>query len=317
MKYLLLLSLSYLLCYFLLPLFKRLSFYWGILDQPSARKIHAKPIPLLGGLLIYLTVASLVLLFLGINRLSLGIVVGGAILVTIGLLDDWYKSKGREFYVWPRLLAQVGAAGVIVALGIRIDGITNFFVDHGMIMFPDWLATALTILWIVAITNMMNFIDGVDGLAAGITSISSMTLFFIALIQGQYAAAMVAIILMGAVLAFLKYNFHPASIFMGDSGATFLGFTLAVIAVDGAFKGATLASIFVPVFALGVPIFDTLIVFLKRFLSGKGLHIADRSHTHHTLMRWGLNQKQTVAFLYLIGACLSLTSIVLLLYSTI
>jgi UDP-GlcNAc:undecaprenyl-phosphate GlcNAc-1-phosphate transferase len=317
MKFIALLCCSYVLCYLLLPFFKRLSFHWGIVDQPSSRKIHSQPIPLLGGLVIYLTVSAIILAFLGFQPLSIGVVFGGGLLVAIGLIDDWYKSKGKEFSIWPRLVTQIASACLLVVLGIRIEGITNFFAEQGMIMFPEWLSVLLTILWVVALTNMMNFIDGIDGLAAGITTISSVTLFFIAVVQGEQAAAVVAILLMGSAMAFLKHNFHPATIFMGDAGATFIGFALAAIAVDGAFKGATLASIFVPVLALGVPIIDTCLVFIKRFLSGRSIHKADNSHTHHALMNWGLNQKQAVAFLYLVGICLSLTSIVLLLYSSI
>jgi UDP-GlcNAc:undecaprenyl-phosphate GlcNAc-1-phosphate transferase len=160
---------------------------------------------------------------------------------------------------------------------------------------------------------MLNFIDGIDGLASGVCVISSLTLFAASLIFNHTSTAVVAVALAGSCLAFLAYNFHPARIFMGDAGATFLGYTLAVTAIDGTLKGATILSLSVPMLALGVPILDTVIVFSRRLLEGKGLHRADNLHTHHSLMKWGLTQVQTVSFLYLIAAVFSLLSIVILL----
>jgi UDP-GlcNAc:undecaprenyl-phosphate GlcNAc-1-phosphate transferase len=160
---------------------------------------------------------------------------------------------------------------------------------------------------------MINFIDGVDGLASGIVTISSFTLLIAAIFKEQHGTAILAAALAGACLAFLAFNFYPARIFMGDAGAVFLGYTLAVLAVDGSFKSATMISTLVPVFAIGVPIMDSVIVMTRRLWSGKGLHRADKLHTHHTLMSWGLTQTQTVSFLYLIGMLFSLLSIILLL----
>jgi UDP-GlcNAc:undecaprenyl-phosphate GlcNAc-1-phosphate transferase len=166
---------------------------------------------------------------------------------------------------------------------------------------------------VFAITNMLNFIDGVDGLAAGIATISSLTLFVIALLKGEPNTALLAVVIVGACGAFLTYNFYPARIFMGDAGATFLGYTMAIIAIDGAFKSATFVSILVPLLALGLPIMDTVIVFARRFMEGRGLHRADKLHTHHSLMKWGLTQTQTVSFLYLVSVLFSLLSIIVLL----
>jgi UDP-GlcNAc:undecaprenyl-phosphate GlcNAc-1-phosphate transferase len=160
---------------------------------------------------------------------------------------------------------------------------------------------------------MLNFIDRIDGLASGVCVISSLTLFAASLIANHSDTAIVAVALAGSCLAFLAHNFHPARIFMGDAGATFLGYTLAVTAIDGTLKGATLLSLSVPLLALGVPILDTAIVFTRRLVEGKGLHRADNLHTHHSLMKWGLTQVQTVSFLYLIAAVFSLLSIVVLL----
>ncbi|WJH35747.1 undecaprenyl/decaprenyl-phosphate alpha-N-acetylglucosaminyl 1-phosphate transferase [Paenibacillus sp. CC-CFT747] len=168
-------------------------------------------------------------------------------------------------------------------------------------------------LWVFALTNMINFIDGIDGLASGIVTISSATLLVVSAWKHQMEPGLLAAILVGVCIGFLGYNFHPAKIFMGDAGAVFLGYTLAVVAVNGAFKSATVISIFVPVLALSVPIMDTGFVFLRRLLRGTGIHRADKLHTHHTLMSWGLTQPQTVSFLYLIAISFSLLSVILLL----
>lgn len=287
---------------------RRLNF----LDRPTSRKTHAAPTPLMGGIAIYGGCLLPMLLFSGWTDLTKTILIGGTLLLATGLLDDGFKARGKEFPVWPRLLIYIAASTVPLWFGIQMIGITDI-IGEGMLLFPDWLAGFATIAWVFGITNMINFIDGVDGLAAGITTISSLTLLIISLLMQQPDSAVLAAILAGSCIAFLAYNFYPAKIFLGDAGAVFLGYTLAVIALHGAFKSATVVSILVPFLALGVPILDTLIVFARRFKERRGLHRADKLHTHHALMKWGLSQIQTVSFLYLIGAVFSLLSIVLLL----
>jgi UDP-GlcNAc:undecaprenyl-phosphate GlcNAc-1-phosphate transferase len=232
--------------------------------------------------------------------------------VAIGLIDDAFKSYGREFPIWPRLIVYIGVSLIPSAFGISIAGISAPSRSAMILFSPGW-AAFFTLLWVFALINMLNFIDGIDGLASGVCVISSFTLFAASLIGAQNVTALIGVALAGACLAFLVYNFHPARIFMGDAGATFLGFTLAVTAIEGTLKGATLLSLSVPLLALGVPILDTVIVFARRLLEGKGLHRADNLHTHHSLMKWGLTQVQTVTFLYLIAAVFSLLSIVVLL----
>ncbi|HUC91709.1 MAG TPA: MraY family glycosyltransferase [Paenibacillus sp.] len=294
------------------PLVKRLAVRFGFVDKPNARKIHAEPVPLLGGAAIYTGTVAAMLIFSGITGLSVAIALGGLLVVIIGLLDDAAKSKGYDFPVWPRIVVYISAAFIPVLLDIRIAGVTDPG-PGGMIMFPSWAAAAATVLWIFALTNMVNFIDGVDGLAAGVAIISSLALFVTATMRGQYETAGLSIIVLGACAAFLPFNFYPARIFMGDAGSAFLGFTLAVISVNGAFKSATLMTTLIPVLALGVPIMDTVIVMTRRLFEGRGLHKADNMHTHHVLMRWGLTQVQTVSFLYMLAVVFSLLSIVLLL----
>jgi len=297
------------------PVIQRLALRIGFVDRPNSRKIHATPIPLMGGLAIYIGCAAAMLLFAPHSALTRADLAGGTVLLVVGLADDWFKTRGKDFPVWPRLLAYMLVSAVPLLFNIHIIGVTNLHAP-GMILFPVWLTWAATMAWVFGITNMINFIDGVDGLASGIVMISSLTLLIAAMLKKQDNSAVMAAILVGACLAFLAFNFHPAKIFMGDAGAIFLGYTLAVTAIDGAFKSATVVSILVPVLAIGVPIMDTLIVFARRFLEGKGLHRADKLHTHHSLMQWGLTQTQTVSFLYLVGALFSLLSIILVLASS-
>ncbi|GIO14915.1 undecaprenyl-phosphate alpha-N-acetylglucosaminyl 1-phosphate transferase [Cohnella xylanilytica] len=312
MMYLYALGFSFLLVLLLVPIVRAGALRIGFVDRPARRKVHTKPVPLSGGVAIYAGVIATTFLFLGDSPIFRAIAVGGALLVAIGLVDDAFKSSGREFPVWPRLLIYIGVSLIPSAFGITIAGISAPSRSAMILFSPGW-AAFFTALWVFSLINMLNFIDGIDGLASGVCVISSFTLFAASLIGNQSVTALIGIALAGACLAFLTYNFHPARIFMGDAGATFLGYTLAVTAIEGTLKGATFLSLFVPVLALGVPILDTVIVFSRRLLEGKGLHRADNLHTHHSLMRWGLTQVQTVSFLYLIAAVFSLMSIVILL----
>ncbi|RED55357.1 MraY family glycosyltransferase [Cohnella lupini] len=312
MNYLYALAFSFALVMVLVPLVRRLAVRTGFVDRPTRRKIHEEPIPLSGGVAIFAGVIVTSFLFMGHPALFRTLLIGGATLVAIGLIDDGYKSRSLEFPVWPRLLVYILVALVPVWQGISIQGVSSPS-SSAMILFSPAVATIFTVVWVFALINMLNFIDGIDGLASGVCVISSLTLFAASLISSHADTALVAVVLAGSCLAFLAYNFHPARIFMGDAGATFLGYTLAVTAIDGTLKGATLLSLSVPLLALGVPILDTVIVFSRRLLEGKGLHRADNLHTHHSLMKWGLTQVQTVSFLYLIAAVFSLLSIVVLL----
>jgi len=296
----------------LVPLVRGVAVKQGFVDQPSRRKIHAAPVPLSGGLAIFAGVAVTTFLFMGDTALFRTLLYGGAALVATGLVDDFYKSRSRDFPVWPRLIIYIAVSLIPVWQGISIQGVSSPS-SSAMILFSPPAAAFFTVVWVFALINMLNFIDGIDGLASGVCVISSLTLFAASLISNHDSTALVAIALAGACVAFLAYNFHPARIFMGDAGSTFLGYTLAVTAIEGTLKGATLLSLSVPLLAMGVPILDTVIVFSRRLLEGRGLHRADNLHTHHSLMKWGLTQVQTVSFLYLIAAVFSLLSIVILL----
>jgi UDP-GlcNAc:undecaprenyl-phosphate GlcNAc-1-phosphate transferase len=303
---------SFSLVYLSVPLVRRFALKTGFVDRPNHRKIHKEPIPLLGGLCIYFGFLVSAAIFSGLNMTFWGVALGGLIIFGIGVIDDYYKTRGKDLKAWPKFVMQILAALVLYGFGISIPGI-NLPFGHTFYAFPAWLSCITTVLWVVALTNMLNFLDGVDGLAAGIAAISAATLFCIALIKAQYSMAVFALALMGAALGFLRHNFYPARIFMGDAGSTFLGFVLAAIAVDGAFKSATLVSLVVPVLALGVPIMDTVWVIIRRFRENRPIYVADKGHTFHMLMKSGLTQIQTVAFLYLVGICFSLASLLVLL----
>lgn len=308
--------LSFLIVYFLIPPLGRLAFRLDFVDKPRAdveRKLHRKPIPLTASYAIFVGFFVSYLLFTRDFSMQTGaIFLGGILLLAIGTIDDWFKTKGKDFPALPKLIVQVSAAVLVFASGITFNGFVNPF-SGDYVLLPMWLQFILTILWIFGVTTVINFSDGLDGLAGGLSAISAVTLFIVALTKGQTTSAMLSITLIGVTLAYLRYNKPPAKVFMGDAGATFLGFMLAVIALDGAFKQATVLSLFIPVLALGVPIFDNLFVVIKRFVQGKAIYQADASQVHYRLLRAGLNHKQTVMFLYLISTCLGLSSIILLL----
>ncbi len=310
---------SFLIVYLLIPPLGRLAFRLDFVDRPrqdTERKIHREPIPLTASYAIFLGFFITYLLFARDFSLeTLALFAGGVLLLTIGTIDDWYKTKGKDFPALPKFVVQIGAAVLVFLSGNAFTGFINPF-SGDYVSLPVLLQFILTILWIFGVTTVINFSDGMDGLAGGLTAISAVTLFIVALTKGQSASAMMAIILVGVTLAYLRYNKAPAKIFMGDAGATFLGFILAVIALDGAFKQATVLSLFIPILALGVPIFDNIFVVIKRFLKGQAIYQADATQVHYRLLKAGLNQKQVVAVLYLVSVCLSLSSIILLLIET-
>ncbi|OAA91743.1 MraY family glycosyltransferase [Clostridium coskatii] len=291
----------------LTPFIKKLAIKLDIMDVPKDnRRIHNKPIPLIGGLAIYFS--FIITLFLKTGKLTeseTGLILGATIIVIGGLLDDKFDIKP-----WCKLLFQLAAAGVLIIYGIKIEIITNpfdgayQFINIGVISIP------LTIIWVIGITNALNLIDGLDGLAAGIAFISSITIFIIALLNNRYEAAVLTSILSGAILGFLPYNFNPASIFMGDTGAQLLGFLLAAISIEGAIKSAAAFSVAVPILALGIPIYDTLFAMIRRKINGRPIMQADRGHLHHRLLDMGLTQKQVVMIMYSISAVLGSISII-------
>ncbi|MCX7570288.1 MraY family glycosyltransferase [Tumebacillus sp. DT12] len=301
----------------LVPPLRKLAFQYKFVDLPNPRKVHKEPLPLLGGAAIFggFLLATLLVQERWAEgaQAYTGLVIGAALLFAIGLVDDWFKTRGKDFPAAPRFVIHILAAWAVIAYGGAVQGFTMPFPEPHYVALPQTLSYIVTILWIVGVINVFNFLDGIDGLAGGIAAISAMTLALVALFQGQVPSAIFAIALAGAALGFLRHNFYPARIIMGDAGSTLCGFLLAAISVIGAFKSVTAVSIFVPVLALGVPILDGVRVVIERMLKGQPPHKADRNHSHHKLLDAGFSQRQTVAILYMIGTCFSLTSLIVLL----
>ncbi|GAA0744275.1 MraY family glycosyltransferase [Clostridium oceanicum] len=299
--YVLEIIIAFVLSIVLTPLVKKLAFYIGVVDIPkNKRKIHKKPIPLLGGVAMYISFIGTLIFKRGPLTLGeLGIVLGATIIVLGGIIDDKFDISPIS-----KILFQLGGAVCLIIFGVKINFITNPISNSVLYIDLHMLAIPITIIWVIAITNAINLIDGLDGLAAGIALISSITMFVISILNQRWESAMLTSILIGSILGFLPYNFNPASIFMGDTGSQFLGFLLAAISIEGAIKSATAFAIVVPILALGLPIYDTLFAMVRRKINGKPIMQADRGHLHHRLLDMGLNQRQVVIIMYLISAVL-------------
>lgn len=294
--------------FLLTPVVKSFANKIGAIDVPKDnRRMHKVPIPRLGGLAIFLGFLLSVILFADINRQLQGILLGATVIVILGVIDDSIALPA-----WIKFIVQIFAALIAVYHGVVINTISNpnVFSDMPYLQLGGW-SVPITVLWIVAITNSVNLIDGLDGLAVGVSTICSMTMLVIALMVAEPNVAIVMAAVAGGCIGFLPYNLNPAKIFMGDTGATFLGFILATVSVQGLFKFYAVVSFAVPFLILGLPLFDTVFAFCRRLLKGQNPMHADRSHVHHRLIDMGLSQKQAVAILYVITTILGLCAIVL------
>ena len=302
------LILSVLVSYFATPLVKTLAYKIGAIDVPKdERRMHKEPIPRLGGLAIYLAFLFAALIFSDIDRQMQGILLGSVMIVILGVLDDIMTLRAL-----PKFLVQIAAAAVAVYHGCTIQFISNPNVFSNISYLNlGWLSVPVTIIWIVAITNAVNFIDGLDGLAVGVSAISTGSLLVVALLVGEGSISITLMALLGACLGFIPYNKNPAKIFMGDTGATFLGYILATLSIQGLFKMYAIISFAVPFLILGIPIFDICFAFLRRIAKGQNPMVADRGHVHHRLIDMGFNQKQAVAIAYMLTAILGLAAVLL------
>src|SRR4051795_1703513 len=263
----------------------------GVVDAPGGRRVNRVPVPRLGGIALFLGIFVPALAFLPLSRDTRGLLLGAAIAVTVGAIDDF-----RGLRWWEKLGGQVLAAAVPIWFGVWVDRFTFPFV--GVHAVPEWLGAPLTIVWIVAIMNMVNFLDGLDGLAAGVSAIAGLTFAIIALSLEKPEAAILSAIVFGACVGFLRHNFYPARIFMGDSGALLLGFVLATISVQGLLKTAATVALFFPLLVLAVPIVDTTFVVVRRLKHHEPLYLPDQAHLHHRFLRRGFTQRRAVLYLY-------------------
>lgn len=276
----------------------------GLVYMPNSRTVHRRPMPVLGGAAIFVGFMAVVLHRVGLGRDVLGLLAGAAVVFAVGVRDDI-----RELGPLPKFAGQIVAALVAVWLGVRIEFVTNPF-GPGMI-YLGWWGIPVTLFWILALTNVVNFLDGLDGLAAGVSSIAAFALFSVAAARGQAFAATLAIALAGGAVGFLPFNFNPAKIFMGDAGAMFLGFAIAVISVEGALKGAATIALAIPMFALGVPIIDTAFAIARRVHNGTPFYQADKDHIHHRLLARGFSHRGAVVLIYLVSGLLASSAVLM------
>jgi UDP-GlcNAc:undecaprenyl-phosphate GlcNAc-1-phosphate transferase len=292
------------------PVVKTFAYKVGAVDVPKdGRRMHKEPIPRLGGLAIFIGFMVSLLLFVDVRHdyQMQGILLGAVIIVVLGVVDDIMALPAMLKFV-----VQIVAASIPATHGVVIQAFSNPNIfSKNLYWVLGWLSIPITVLWIVAITNAVNLIDGLDGLANGVSAISATTMLVIAILVSEGQVAVVMAALVGACVGFMPYNMNPAKMFMGDTGATFLGFILATMSIQGLFKYYAVISFVVPFLILGLPIFDTVFAFIRRIAHGQSPMHADRGHIHHRLIDMGLNQKQAVATLYVISAILGLSAVVL------
>lgn len=296
------LLLAFLLSISLTPYVGKLAIKVGAMDQPNARKVHSKLMPRMGGLAIFISFMITYLVFNNDVLEQLPIVIGAIVIIVIGVADDIFELRAV-----PKLLGQIVAALIIVVWGgLQVEFINLPFggvLEFGILSIP------FTILWIVGIVNAINLIDGLDGLAGGVSSIALITIAIMAIIQRDWFVASIALAVTGATLGFLKYNFHPAKIFMGDTGSMFLGYIIAVLSLLG-YKNLTVISLIVPVIILGVPISDTFFAIIRRMVNKQPISAPDKSHLHHCLLKLGFTHSQTVILIYAMAATFGLAAII-------
>lgn len=283
------------------PFIKKFALKIGATDKPNYRKIHSKIMPRLGGLAIFISFLIGFIVFSPDSPYFWSIFIGAIIVTATGFVDDIYELSPLF-----KFSAQFVAALVVALGGAQIDFI-NLPLDY-TIHF-GFLSVPITVLWIVGITNAINLIDGLDGLAAGVSSIALLTISGLAISLGDTFVAFIGMMLLGSTVGFLFYNFHPAKIFMGDTGALFIGYMIGVLSILG-FKNATLFSLLVPITILGVPILDTVFAIIRRIIHKQPFYMPDKLHLHHCLLKLGYGHKQTVILIYAISALFSLAAII-------
>ncbi|MCL2570905.1 MAG: undecaprenyl/decaprenyl-phosphate alpha-N-acetylglucosaminyl 1-phosphate transferase [Defluviitaleaceae bacterium] len=331
MRYAIAFLLAFVLVMVLMPIFTKLAEKLDFTDKPTERKKHTSPVPLVGGAVMFIAFAVGFIVFVaGLGPVVIptlastmedtiglwALIPGGTMILTVGLIDDFSKTRGKEFPVWPRMLVQIAAAVLAFAAGIRFTGFMNPFTDT-YVYFHIGVQFALTVLWFVGLVTVFNFMDGLDGLSGLLAMLSGCTLFVVALVMNQSASAFMAVLFIGATTGFLRHNLPPAKVYMGDSGAYLLGYLLAAISLHGAFKQATVISVFIPILAMGVPIFESIRVFIRRLLAKQSVTVADSSsnttYFHHRLVNAGVKPPYALALIVLVSVCLNLTAIILML----
>lgn len=299
----------------LTPLVKKFAIKVGAVDVPNARKVHTRIMPRMGGLGIY---AAFVLALLALmpfipdtlfgsardGNLVKALLAGGSVIVLVGALDDRFELSAKV-----KLVGQIIAACVVVfGFDLTVNFVNVPFGDKYWAI-ESWIAIPLTIFWIVGVTNAINLIDGLDGLAAGVSGISIATILVMAVFMGNPAVILLCSILLGSIVGFLFFNFHPAKIFMGDTGSLFLGFSLAVLSMLG-FKQIAIVSFITPLLIIGVPLSDTFFAIIRRWLQKKPIFAPDKGHLHHCLRELGFSHRKTVLIIYGIAAFFGVLAVI-------
>lgn len=282
----------------------------NIMDVPKdARRMHTRSIPRFGGFAVFVSVMATLMMFEGDDERIRSAMIGGLFIYLLGIIDDKF-----DLHAGFKFVCQLAVALLMYHMGLRINFIENY-AGSGVWKFDETLCLIITVLWIVGITNTINLIDGLDGLAAGTTAIVALCMAYVAYIHGDtfgmtiVCVALVAIA--GACVGFLPFNFSPAKTFLGDGGALFLGYMIAIMSVIGPLKRSTVIAVFVPIVALAIPIFDTLFAIVRRLISGQPIMGADKGHLHHRLMNSGYGQKRSVLMLYGISGIMGMSAVLI------
>lgn len=290
----------------LTPIVRKLSFSVGAVDKPNKRRMNTDVMPSMGGLAVFLTFFISIIFFQPIERsLSIPIFISALIVVITGAIDDIKEISPKM-----KMLGLITAAVIIIILNdLTVAQVSVPFI--GPLLLPTWIGFPFTLLWVLGITNSINLIDGLDGLASGVSIIALTTMGIIGIFfldNSSIPTGIIIFTLVGSIIGFLPYNFHPAKIYLGDTGALFLGFMISVMSLNG-LKNVTFISLIIPIVILGIPITDTIYAMLRRRLNRMPISTADKHHMHHRLMSLGLTHKQTVLVIYLVASIFSMIAL--------
>ena len=295
---------------FVTPQTKKLAMKLGVYDEPDARKVHKGLMTRMGGLGIYAGFLCGFIVYGDFSRITVGLMLSATFVTAVGFYDD-VKNISPKL----KLLGQIVAALILMIFGFHLEYITIPFTD--VIVDIGWWGYPVTLLWVVGVCNAVNLIDGLDGLASGVSSIAALSIGVVAYVSGLTYVTALCLVLVGSIIGFLKWNFHPASLFMGDCGSLLLGFILSVFSLMGLSEGVTLIGLAVPVLILGIPILDTLFAIIRRKISHKPVFQADKGHFHHRLLDMGLSHRDTVLFIYSITFLFGAMAILITLLPTV
>lgn len=289
----------------LTPLAAKLAMRLGIVARPIARSMHSVPKPFLGGVAIYVAFALASLISADVGRPEVsGLLICGGLVLLLGVWDDKVALPAKV-----KFLGQIAISLLmVIGFGLRVDWIYNPLSGH-YLFFNHWVGALLTTFWLLAFMNAMNLADGLDGMAGGIATIGAFVLMLMSMLQGASQVVLLAAALAGGIIGFLRYNFHPSTIFMGDAGSMFLGFALATLSIHGVIKSAITIGVAAPILLFALPIFDTAFAIVRRLASGRSIGEADKDHLHHRLLRMGLSHRSTVLVIWAVTGGLGLAAL--------